>query len=109
MENKKIRITAQQSIVVTPDLKIIDFTDKNSMNPNKLRAVVDYSVDKPVKIIVGTHEYDAKIKTWKTVQALVKAGILSIMDVVEEPKKEVKVETKVEKKENSSSKLKLEE
>lgn len=97
---KLITITSTQSVVVTPDLKIRDLSDKsNSVNPNKLRAVVDWN-DEPVKILYGIHQYDAKIKDWKTVKALEAGKILTISDVVEvkevnEPKKEDKKTNKI--------------
>lgn len=88
----KITINSIQTIIVTPDLKVRDLSDSNPHNPNKLRAIVDWQ-DEPVKILAGVHQYDAKIKDWKTVQALVDAKILTISNVIEE-KETVKTKEK---------------
>lgn len=89
----KITITATQTIIVTPDLNVRDLSDPNSMNPNKLRAVMDWN-EEPVKIMIGVGEYPEYIAEWKTVKALEEAKVLT---VVRQPKIEKKVENKVVK------------
>ena len=81
---KKITIQATQAVIVTPDLEIRDLTDLNSTAPNKLRAVMDWKDLQPVKISQGVGEYNAHIKEWQTVKALVKAKVLTISESVEE-------------------------
>ena len=79
---KTITIQATQSVIVTPDLEVKDLTDINSTAPNKLRAVMNWQSG-PVKISQGVGEYDARIKEWQTVKALVKAKILTISESVD--------------------------
>lgn len=77
--NKKITINSLQTIVVTPNTNIKDLTDKNNTsNPNKLRAQLDWSNEKPVKILQGVYEYDASIEKWDSVKALVDAKVITI-------------------------------
>lgn len=89
----KITITSTQTIIVTPDLKVRDLSDPNSMSPNKLRAVMDWN-EEPVKITIGVGEYPEYIAEWKTVKALEKAKVLT---VVRQPKVEKREEKRVSK------------
>ena len=105
--DKKITINSLQTIVVTPNTNIKDLTDRNNTsNPNKLRAQLDWREDRPVKILQGVYEYDAKLEKWNSVKALVEAKIITIskgFDLFDVNENKQKVE-QVKK----SSKMKLE-
>ena len=74
-----ITINSLQTVVVTPNTEVRDLTDKNNTsNPNKLRAQLDWGEDRPVKILQGVYEYDAKLEKWNSVKALVEAKVITI-------------------------------
>lgn len=74
---KQITINSTINIYVTPDLKVKDLSIKDGKVNNSLRAVINWE-DQPVLIKMGVHTYNAKIKEWKTVQALSKINVLTI-------------------------------
>lgn len=80
-----ITLTSKIDIKVTPNLKVKDLTDKNSINPDKLKAVMVNEYE-PVLIMQGTYEYPEYILEWETVQTLIANKIFVLAADTQLPK-----------------------
>lgn len=93
---KFVRISAMETLIVTPNLDYYDRTDTNPANPNKLKVIPVWT-RKEVKITKGFNWYPAKILEWNTVKALAKSGKISIGEIT----------TDITKKENSEAAVEI--
>lgn len=88
---KTVRIQSSKTITVTSGLQYEDVTNKDARIDNQLRVSPEWP-KYSVQILEGVHDYPAEIANWKTVKALVEAGIMTISQVIESKAKAEHVE-----------------
>lgn len=88
-EKKYVRISATQSIVVTPGLQFEDLTRRDSDIADRMK-IAAYWPKLRVLIKKGSYTYLADIANWNTVKELAKQRILTIGEFCDDCDDELK-------------------
>lgn len=80
---KNVRIQSSRSITVTSGLQYQDVTNPDAHIPDRLKVSPSWPKNS-VMIKRGVGLYPVEIKSWKTVQALARDGILTIGEEVDD-------------------------